>query len=423
MRIITQKSELAGTIEIPASKSHTIRALVIATLADGDSRMMAPLESWDTASCAAACRAFGAKIEKKDRDWIVSGAGKNLTAPAETIDVGNSGTTLFITLSTAALIDGRTRFTGDEQIQKRPAGQLIRALTSLGANVHSEQGNDCAPVVVRGPMKGGSCEVEGISSQYVSSLLINCPLAEGDTEIIVKNLNERPYVRMTMAWLDSQNIRYENEDLNHFKIAGLQRYRPFEKRVPADFSSATFFLVSAAVTQSDVTLKGLDMNDTQGDKAVVRYLEKMGADVTIKKDEITVRGGKGLHGAELDLNATPDALPAMAVAASFAEGETRLINVPQARVKETDRITVMAGELAKLGVPVEELPDGLVVRGCKPKGAKLKGYGDHRVVMALAVAGLAADGITEVDTAESAQVTFPNFVELMQALGANVNYR
>jgi len=423
MRIIAQKSELAGTIDMPASKSHTIRALLIATLADGDSRIMAPLESWDTASCAAACRAFGAKIEKKDRHWIVSGAGKNLTAPARTIDVGNSGTTLFITLSTAALIDGRTRFTGDEQIQKRSAGQLIRALSSLGANVHSEKGNDCAPLVVRGPMKGGRCEVEGITSQYVSSLLINCPLAGGDTEIIVKNLNERPYVRMTMAWLDSQNIRYENEDLNYFKIAGLQSYRAFEKKVPADFSSATFFLVSAAITASDVTLKGLDMNDTQGDKAVVRYLEKMGADLTIGRDEITVRGGKGLHGAELDLNATPDALPAMAVAAGFAEGETRLVNVPQARVKETDRITVMAGELAKLGVSVKELPDGLVVRGCKPKGAKLRGYGDHRVVMALAVAGLAADGITEVDTAESVQVTFPNFVELMQNIGANMNCR
>lgn len=419
MEIAVQKSLLEGRVRIPASKSHTIRALVIASLAEGTSEIVVPLESWDTLSCLNACKAFGAKIEK-GKDWKVIGAGKNLLAPRAPIDVGNSGTTLYFLLSTAALIDGETRLTGDEQTQKRPAGELIRALSALGAHVRSEKGNDCAPLIVRGPLKGGRCEVEGITSQYVSSLLINCPLADGDSEIIVKNLNEKPYVRMTMDWLDRQHIKYDNDDFDYFKIYGSQKYVAFKRKIPADFSSATFFLVAASVTGSELVLEGLDMNDSQGDKAVVDYLRAMGAEVEVHEDEIKIIG-RELQGTRLDLNATPDALPAMAVAAACAKGETLLGNVPQARVKETDRIKVMATELSKMGIFVKELSDGLIIRGGELRGAKLKGYGDHRVVMALAVAGLAATGDTHIDTAESVQVTFPNFVELMQSIGANMN--
>jgi len=420
MKIRARKSELAGAARIPASKSHTIRALVIATLADGVSEIICPLDSLDTMSCLKACEAFGAKIEK-GKDWKVTGAGKNLKAPADVIDVGNSGTTLFITLSTAALIDGETRFTGDEQIRKRSARELIRALGALGAEVRSEKGNDCAPLVVRGPVIGGRCSVEGVSSQYVSSLLINCPLAENDTEITVTNLNEKPYVQMTMDWLDYEGIKYEHEDMDYFRIYGSQKYAAFKRKMPADFSSATFFLVAGAISGGRLTLEGLDMHDSQGDKAVVDYLRLMGARIEIEEDAITVSGGE-LAGTTLDLNGTPDALPAMAVAAACARGETTLANVPQARFKETDRIRTMASELSKMGASVKELPDGLVIRGSSLKGTSLKGYGDHRVVMALAVAGLAAEGESVIDTAESVEVTFPNFVELMQGIGADMEY-
>jgi 3-phosphoshikimate 1-carboxyvinyltransferase len=421
MKIRAQKSTLAGVVEIPASKSHTIRALVIATLADGVSEIIAPLDSWDTMSCLKACRALGARIEMGG-DWKVTGCSGHLQAPEGVIDVGNSGTTLYIILSTAALVNGETRLTGDEQIQKRSAGELIRALSALGADIRSERGNDCAPLTVRGPIKGGTCSVEGITSQYVSSLLINCPLAENDTEITVTNLNEQPYVQMTMDWLDYENIRYEHKDMEYFRIAGSQTYAPFKRRIPADFSSATFFLVAGAISGESLTLKGLDMNDSQGDKAVVDYLRRMGAHIDVEEDAITVRGGD-IRGCTLDLNATPDALPAMAVAACFAQGETALTNVPQARYKETDRIQTMASELAKMGASVKELPDGLVIKGGTLTGASLEGYGDHRVVMALAVAGLAAGGETIIDTAESVQVTFPNFVELMQGAGADMEYK
>ena len=190
--------------------------------------------------------------------------------------------------------------------------------------------------------------------------------------------------------------------------------------VPADFSSATFFLVAAAITGSELTLCGLDYLDTQGDKEVVNILKTMGAEVETGERYIRIRGGV-LKGGEFDLNAMPDSLPALSVAGCFAEGETRLVNVPQARVKETDRIAVMCRELKKLGADIVERPDGLIIRKSRLRGCAVHGHCDHRVVMALAVAGLAASGETVVSTAESASVTFPNFVDLMKKLGAEIS--
>jgi 3-phosphoshikimate 1-carboxyvinyltransferase len=274
--------------------------------------------------------------------------------------------------------------------------------------------------VVKGRLKGGKTRFRGIVSQYVSSLLINCPLVERDSELEVYDVHEKPYIRMTLGWLDRQGIRYEaSEDLTRFKIARGQSYQGQEVTIAGDFSSATFFLVAGAIVDGDITLLGLDMKDLQGDKEVVSYLREMGAEITLEKDGIRVRGGK-LKGVELDLADTPDALPAMAVAGCFARGKTIIRNVANARLKETDRITVMARELGRLGARAEELSDGLVIQESSLKGCLVRGYGDHRVVMALAVAGLAIPGATEVDTAESVQVTFPNFVELMEGLGAKM---
>ena len=168
-----------------------------------------------------------------------------------------------------------------------------------------------------------------------------------------------------------------------------------------------------------MTLLGLDMNDAQGDKQVVYYLKEMGARIEFEAKGIRIRGGS-LKGVELDLADTPDALPAMAVAGCFAKGKTTIRNVANARLKETDRISVMAKELTRLGAKVEELPDGLVVHESALKGCPVEGYGDHRVVMALAVAGLAIPGRTEVDRAEAVEVTFPNFVDLMEKLGGRI---
>jgi len=418
VKLVVESSALGGTVRVPGSKSHTIRALVIATLAEGTSEIYEPLDSLDTQACVRVCRGLGARLTLGD-DWLVAGTGGNLACPDDVLDVANSGTTLYVTLGTAALGRGWSVFTGDDQIRSRSAGPLLDALRALGAEAISTRGTGCAPLLVRGPLKGGRVAIECPTSQYLTSLLINCPLAEGDTEIEVLELNEQPYVAMTLGWLASQGIRYEREGFRRFRLYGGQSYRAFQREIPGDFSSATFFLCAAAVTGSEVTLLGLDRQDTQGDKAVVDMLAAMGAGVEWVPGGLRIRG-RELRGGEFDLNATPDALPAMAVTGCFARGETRLVNVPQARIKETDRLKVMREELTKMGAKVEELPDGLVIQGGALQGAVVDGRGDHRVVMALAVAGLGAAGRTEVSTAEAAAVTFPSFVELMGALGARI---
>lgn len=418
MRLLVHNSTLTGAAAMPGSKSHTIRAVMIASLAEGQSRIIAPLDSLDTQAAVTAGRAFGAEMEL-GQDWIVQGVAGQPQTPENVVDIGNSGTTMFIAIGLAALGEGYTVLTGDEQIRSRPAQGLLEALNELGAECFSTRGNGCAPLVIKGRLRGGAVEIDCPISQYLTSPLIACPLGEGDTEITVPRLNEQPYAEMTLSWLDRRGIQYEREGMRHFRIPGAQRYEAFEERIPADFSSATFFLCAAALVGEDVLLEGLDMEDVQGDKLVVDMLREMGADITVEPEGIRVRAAE-LRGAEFDLNATPDALPSLAVVGCFAEGETRLLNVPQARVKETDRLRVMHEELAKMGGEVEELEDGLIVRHSPLKGAEVTGRGDHRVVMALTVAGLAAQGDTMVDTAESAAVTFPNFVDLMQSLGADV---
>jgi 3-phosphoshikimate 1-carboxyvinyltransferase len=240
-----------------------------------------------------------------------------------------------------------------------------------------------------------------------------------DTRINVTLLNEPGYVQMTLDWLDKQQIEYENQQFQTFEIKGNQNYKPFEDAVAADFSSATFFLCGAALAADEVTLHGLDFTDSQPDKAVVDYLKAMGADIILEPDSVTIKGSP-LSGAELDMNKTPDALPAMAVTAAFAEGTTKLLNVPQARSKETDRIKCMAEELKKMNVRVEELPDGLIIEGGNVKPAELHGWADHRIVMALSLAGMNMDNECSIDTAKAISVTFPNYVELMRKIGANI---
>jgi 3-phosphoshikimate 1-carboxyvinyltransferase len=284
----------------------------------------------------------------------------------------------------------------------------------------SLRNNGKAPVQVTGWLKGGKTSIAAVSSQYLSSLLLCTPLAQRDTEIDVTLLNEPGYVRMTFDWLDKQRIEYENLHFEKIRMRGKQHYKGFDTTIPADFSSATFFLCAAALVADELTLTGLDFSDSQPDKAVVDYLKAMGANIMVGDNLVTVKAAP-LKGIEIDMNSTPDALPAMAVTAAFAGGTTKLLNVPQARGKETDRIACMAQELKKMGIDAEELPDGLIVHHGKPSAARLDGHYDHRIVMALSIAGLAADGDYTIDTAEAISVTFPRYVGLMRSVGANMS--
>ncbi len=423
MKLIVKKSRLKGTVLIPGSKSHTIRAVAIASLAAGESLINNPLQSSDTQAAVSCYRALGAKIDTSDpKLWKVTGTGGNINVPPEIIDVGNSGTTLRIAMGSAALAPAgqSISLTGDEQIQSRPVGPLMDALNELGAGCTSLKHNGKAPVELTGKMTGGKTTIAATTSQYLSSLLLCAPLASKDTQIDVTLLNEPGYVQMTLDWLDKQQIEYENQQFQKFKIKGNQSYRAFNDTIPADFSSATFFLCAAAISAEEVTLLGLDYSDSQPDKAVVDYLKAMGADISFGPNSVTVKAAT-LKGTELDMNKTPDALPAMAVTAAFAEGTTKLLNVPQARSKETDRIKCMAQELKKMEVNVEELPDGLIIDGGKPKSAELHGWADHRIVMALSLAGMNLDAHCSIDTAEAISVTFPGYIELMKGIGANID--
>lgn len=416
-----QPATLKGNVRIPASKSHTIRALIIAALAEGESVIRQPLASADTASCVRGIRALGATVREEKELLIVTGTGGRPRTPENVVDTGNSGTTLYLASGMAALQAGWAVFTGDEQIRRRPMGALLASLRDLGAEAWSSRGNGCAPAAIKGRLKGGETSIECPTSQYLTSLLLAAPLADGDCLIRVPLLYERPYVDMTLAWLKEQGISPEYADYSLFRVSGGRRYTAFDKSIPADFSSAAFFLCAAAITGSELTIHGLDMKDTQGDKAIVGMLERMGVSFSFGDNSITVLAGSALHGADLDLNDTPDALPALAATACFAEGTTRLYNVPQARLKETDRIAVMRMELSKMGASVEETPDRLILRGGGKgglKGAKVCGHGDHRVVMALSVAGLGAKGETVIDDASSAGITFPGFFDLLKSVVA-----
>jgi 3-phosphoshikimate 1-carboxyvinyltransferase len=429
----------SGTVRIPASKSHTIRQLLIASLAGGASEIIAPLDSLDTRSCADACRAFGAVITEHYADdklvsYTVQGNnGFKGSNKRRSINVGNSGTTLYLALAAAGLSNEPFEFTGDEQIQRRSAAPLLEALCDLGIRAASINNNGCAPIIVQGPWKGGKATLPCPTSQYLSAILLAAPLAPAGvvTEIAVPLLNERPYVEMTLSYLDAQNIRWETEsDFSRFVIPGGASWKPFTRPVPGDFSSAAFPACAAAISGSPVTILGLDPNDLQGDKFFLEMLAAMGCTAQWEQIPETAAGASAeyrltvsrsgpLRGGSFDLNATPDLLPAAAVTAAFAEGDTALVNVAHARIKETDRITVMAAELAKLGVRCTELPDGLIVHGGGlaggVSGGCINGHGDHRIVMAFAAAALSAQAPIVIDSAESAAVTYPGFLELLQA--------
>jgi 3-phosphoshikimate 1-carboxyvinyltransferase len=456
VRVRINPRRFSGTVKIPASKSHTIRQLLIASLADGVSEIQSPLDSLDTRSCVSACRAFGAEIaeyrttdpanpnpadEKGEKltGWKVTGNNNfknlhsslpiphssfpiphsSLPTPRSTIDVGNSGTTLYLALAVAGLQAETVEFTGDEQIKRRSAAPLLDALAGLG--VLCESNNGCAPITIQGPWKGGKVSLPCPTSQYLSALLIASPLAPFGvvTEIEVPLLNEKPYIEMTLSYLRAHGITFHIEsDFSHFVIPGGSCWKAFSSSVPADFSSAAFPAAAAAITGGPVTLLGLDPSDTQGDKFFLEMLKSMGCEV--HGSPLTVSRDGPLRGGTFDLNETPDLLPAAAVTAAFAQGDTALVNVAHARIKETDRIAVMAEELAKLGVKCTERPDGLIVHG---KGALsppdpfplINSRSDHRIVMAFAAAALGSSVPIDITGAESAAVTYPGFLDLLDA--------
>jgi len=393
-------------------------------LADGESTLHAPLVSADTLSARQAAVHLGAQFrELSDGAWRFRGvAGKPVPA-VPMLDLGNSGTGLRLLSAAAALGKAAVRFDGDASLRTRAMKPLLDALSALGVRTEGAPGGKC-PLMVQGPLKGGKVAIDALCSQFLTALLLVAPWVEGGLEIEAVRLAEEPYVAITLGWLKRLGAPFEaSADLKHCKVPGGKGYRGFDAVIPADFSTAAFPLGAGilAAGGEGVAIRNLDFSDAQGDKAVFGMLQNLGAGLDTAADgTVTVRKSPGLRSGRLDLNATPDALPLLAAVAAATEGmELALENVPQARLKETDRIACMTRELRKMGAEVEELPDGMIVRGRRLRGTELDSHDDHRIAMALAVAALAAEGESVIGHAEACCVTYPDFIRDFQKLGAD----
>jgi 3-phosphoshikimate 1-carboxyvinyltransferase len=361
--------------------------------------------------------AFGAEIDRTgDGLRVVS---DSLHPSALPIDAQNSGTTLRLLTGVAALLNGSTTLSGDASLRKRPMGPLLEALTNLGARARSVSGDGHPPVEVEGVLRGGRVSLSGsISSQFLSSLLIACPLAANRSEIqVLPPRRSEPYVEVTRQMVRAFGVEI-GEDEGAYLVPGGQAYHPTDVDVPGDFSSAAFPLVAAAITGGDVTVDGLDLGSPQGDRRIAELLDLFGARVDVAGDRLRVRSGD-LEGQTVDVGDIPDLFPVLAVLATQANGETRFVNGEHLRVKESDRIASTVAMLRALGAPAEPTEDGCIVHGpASLHGAFIDSRGDHRILMAAAIAGLAADDSVDISDPWCFRVSYPSFLDDMRSLGA-----
>ncbi|WP_227354094.1 3-phosphoshikimate 1-carboxyvinyltransferase [Haladaptatus salinisoli] len=427
MDVEISRSELSGTARAPPSKSYTHRA-VLAAGYSGGALVYDPLVSADTKATMRAVDAFGGDVIDTGEAIEIDGFDGEPQAPGDVIDCANSGTTMRLVSGAAALADGISVLTGDSSLRSRPQGPMLDAVEQLGGRAESTRGNGKAPLVLKGPIAGGTVSIPGdVSSQYVSSLLMAGALTEDGVAVELETeLKSAPYVDITLELLADFGVEAER-DGRTCRVAGGQFYEPTdgEYHVPGDFSSISYLLAAGALAAKggeNVRIEGA-YPGAQGDTRIVDVLSRMGADVDWnRKDGALVVEKSSLSGVEVDVGDTPDLLPTVAALGAAADGETRIVNCEHVRYKETDRVAVMADELSNLGAEVEEEEDALTVRGGESnlRGTVVGGHGDHRIVMALAVAGLAADGTTTITGAEHVDVSFPDFFEVLYDLGAEV---
>lgn len=428
MDVDISHSTVTGRAKAPPSKSYSHRAILAAGYADG-ALIYDPLMSADTKATIRAVEAFGGSVEETDEGLDVSGFGGKPGTPGDIIDCANSGTTMRLVTATAALADGITVLTGDRSLRSRPQGPLLAALTELGARAESSRDNGQAPLVIRGPLAGGEVSIPGdVSSQYITALLMAGATTEQGIGVHLETeLKSAPYVDITLEVLAAFGIDAEPTP-DGFAVAGGQTYEPEdgEYHVPGDFSSMSYLLAAGAVAAEDELIVTGAHPSAQGDSAIVDVLLGMGADIEWNDDDgiITVRKSD-LSGIEFDVGDTPDLLPTIATLGAVADGETRITNCEHVRFKETDRVSAMAEELTNLGASVTERQDELIIHGDESNlsGAPVEGKDDHRIIMALAVAGLAAEGTTKIKGAEHVDVSFPDFFDVLYDLGARVDQK
>ncbi len=416
-------SSLKGTVAIPPSKSHTLRAIIFAAMAKGESEIRNFLHSPDSTAMIQAMRTFGAKIDIKADHLRISGLSGKLPAAENVIDAGNSGQVLRFVGALAGLSPAYTIITGDHSIRhNRPIQPLLEALSQLGALATSSRLDGYAPMIIKGIMRCGKAQLSGEDSQPVSGMLIACSFLHGKTTIDVTNPGEKPWIDLTLFWLKKLGIDVVCQDYTTYTIAGNAKVNGFNTTIPGDFSSAAFPIAAALVTHSELTLTNIDMNDCQGDKKLIEILQKMGASVEIdhRNKTLHVRKGGKLQGMRIDVNDFIDATPILSVIACYAEGTTEITNASIARKKESDRLHAMTTELKKMGANIEEKPDGLIITHSPLHGAHVDAWHDHRIGMSLSIAALGAKGETLVDGIECIAKTYPGFAHDLRAIGAAI---
>jgi len=394
--IIEPIKSVSGELQAPSSKSYTHRVLFLGLLADGVVTFENPLKCDDTKYTLQAVREFGAEggWERIENDGKIKRAD---------IYAGESGTTARIATGMASIAEGRCRIDGDHGLRERPMSPLLEALEKLNVKTKSIDGT--LPVEIEGKPSGNYVEISGeVSSQFITALLYLGSRMGLDIKITDKLVSE-PYVDMSIEVLERSGVKIERKD-NIFHVEGDIKLTHFS--IPGDYSSAAFFLAAGALF-GDITVKNLQKDSVQADRIIIDLLERFGADVIIKEDQVRVEKNE-LYGIECDCRGYPDLFPILTVLGSYSKGETVLIG-EQLRYKESDRIENMVTNLKKMGADIDELEDGITVRESNLEGAELDPRGDHRIAMALAIAALGAEGTSDIKQSKCVKKSYPDFFE------------
>ena len=404
---------LNAAVAVPGSKSYTQRALILAALARGESLLRRPLVAEDSMHLTAALRALGAVITPGQQDdLVVGGTGGRLENPGREIYLGNNGTAMRILTGVTAIGQGEFILTGNDRLQERPLAPLLAALNSLGIAARGLNRNGYPPVSIHtSGLPGGSVTLRDLdSSQYVSALLIAAPYAAGDMRIdLAGRIPSRPYIAVTVEAMGEFGVEVRTETPDRYIIRGGQSYRGTDCRIEGDASSASYFFLAAALAGGIVAVKNVPLRTRQGDIGFLKLLEELGCGITARGNGVAVAGGPLRAGTcRFDLQNMPDLVPTLAVLAAVRPGRTVIANVAQLRIKESDRLAALAAELRKMGVPVEEKPDGLVIDGGNPHGAEIETYNDHRIAMSFAVLGLVVPGV-KIRNPRCVDKSFPYF--------------
>ncbi len=426
---------LSGAISPPSSKYHTLRYILAAFLAPGISRVYYPAISDDTDVLLQACTQLGARISFESqtdgrRVLSIQGTGGYLsTPPSGTLNVGNAGAVLRLLLGICAVSSEGIIFTTPypESLGHRPNADLLRALTQLGATVESPTAEGTLPIRIRGDqLRGGKVRISGKkSSQYISSLLFLGPLLEDGLEIeIVDGLTSASFIDLTIQILQEAGITVlTQERYRRYVVPGKQHYQPREYVIPGDYPSAAALLAAVAITKGEITLTHLQADDVSGE-AVLQAFSQMGVQITRNGSTITARSFEPLQGIHFDGNKTIDSVPVIVAAACFAHSASRIYNIANLQLKESDRIADLATELRKLGCQVSTSVDAFEISAVGADGiyggAQVDAHSDHRLIEALAAVGLGSKHPVTISNAQHVAKSYPHFFADLTQLGARI---